>query len=834
MASSLGQTSEAINDAQTAIELNPYQRNAYPPLWWAAENRNDWNTPFVALNRLVEQNQKEPEFLKLRAEANRVNGYGKRQKAPDEALAAYDEAIIDLTRAIGLDPTDVDALYRRAAVRAERVELSSMATDWTQAIIDMTRMLQLDPIDLAFHYSVRAKYYEALNQIPEAIMDLTKAIGIEGDARSYYQRGELYEKMGEYAKADQDYSQALADKNCAGYIKSSIYETRIKKALDQRDWNQAIQLLGRWFLEQRRGGKLSDQSIVRTAMELVKQHGGEDGEFQLAKQIVEKSSQPELVFHALAGMDDYFTFIAKDARAKDERGYSTLLNRVLQLGPLTTSQIVLLAESLAKLGEYDIAIRELEKRIDQQSTKKQLKEARARLYWSRASDFRLFSRGAEAAISDYTMAIADSPTNPSLYLGRASRYLEVGKFDLALQDADVTMKLREGERNQLWQIHSLRSNIHLKIGNLDAALADLTKAIELEASGSQPQLLMQRANVFSQRKEYERALQDFDSVIKVEANCHVHLQKGLIYKEMGDIPGALREWDQVTTSATCDGYLKLQVLGWALSLAEREDEAAAIQVLNNFAAANQEYLQTNAGYADLSYAIGNWIEELKKEKGARAAFELGWQIIQASRSNIARAMLIGDIIDVGWGLPDSERQLKINQLIQGFYVDMDKLPARALEDVGRAYKLVNNWGQAIVCYTKAISIQPSKGALYSNRAGCYGEIGYYKEAATDYSKAIELISSTENAKDIADLYKKCADALLTMKDFEGAVVSYSDAINLKPGDKSYHWSRANAYRGLGDYAKAAEDMDRVTKIDPKDENAKKTVAELQQLVTEKR
>ena len=49
-----------------------------------------------------------------------------------------------------------------------------------------------------------------------------------------------------------------------------------------------------------------------------------------------------------------------------------------------------------------------------------------------------------------------------------------------------------------------------------------------------------------------------------------------------------------------------------------------------------------------------------------------------------------------------------------------------------------NWDEAIVCYSKAIELDPDYAMAYNNRGWAYNEKGEYERAKEDYRKACEL------------------------------------------------------------------------------------------------
>ena len=71
---------------------------------------------------------------------------------------------------------------------------------------------------------------------------------------------------------------------------------------------------------------------------------------------------------------------------------------------------------------------------------------------------------------------------------------------------------------------------------------------------------------------------------------------------------------------------------------------------------------------------------------------------------------------------------------------------RALLDVAKTSFEDKQYDTAIEYYTKAIRVNPDNADTYAKRGNAEYLLGKYKEAVTDYSKAIELDPKRENLK----------------------------------------------------------------------------------------
>jgi tetratricopeptide (TPR) repeat protein len=79
----------------------------------------------------------------------------------------------------------------------------------------------------------------------------------------------------------------------------------------------------------------------------------------------------------------------------------------------------------------------------------------------------------QLALADRDKVVSLCPTMPGAYLARAEDRFRVGECDAAAADLDRAEKLDDGH---FWPlIPFLRAQCHLRLGQFDAALADLAK-----------------------------------------------------------------------------------------------------------------------------------------------------------------------------------------------------------------------------------------------------------------------------------------------------------------------------------------------------------------------
>lgn len=111
-------------------------------------------------------------------------------------------AISEYTKAMEIDPKNVNAYNNRGSVYASTGE-------YLMAISDCTKAIGIDPKFAASYYN-RGRIYGSLGEYRKAISDFTKAIELDSDRiEVYYDRGLAYYMTGEYEEAVDDYTDVI-------------------------------------------------------------------------------------------------------------------------------------------------------------------------------------------------------------------------------------------------------------------------------------------------------------------------------------------------------------------------------------------------------------------------------------------------------------------------------------------------------------------------------------------------------------------------------------------------------------------------------------------------
>ncbi|MCA9468208.1 MAG: tetratricopeptide repeat protein [Nitrospira sp.] len=130
-------------------------------------------------------------------------------------------------------------------------------------------------------------------------------------------------------------------------------------------------------------------------------------------------------------------------------------------------------------------------------------------------------------------------------------------------------------------------------------------------------------------------------------------------------------------------------------------------------------------------------------------------------------------------------------------------------NLGRNYKTLGMYKEALREHTRAIHLDPSFAGAYNNRANTNRRLGRMDEALTDYKYAIHLDSSSPFA-----FYNrgKCFDEL---GQYNEALADYSRVISLDPQFWQAYFNCGNTYQTLGHLTEALHHYSLALKIRPK-------------------
>lgn len=318
----------------------------------------------------------------------------------------------------------------------------------------------------------------------------------------------------------------------------------------------------------------------------------------------------------------------------------------------------------------------------------------------------------EESIAAQTNIIKAHPTIMIAYNNRGYSYMQLGKFDLAIEDFNVALKLSPTSMT-----YNNRSQAFLKKGDSAKALADVFKAIELNPQSSLP--YSNRAAVYIGMGKYESALADLDKAISITPKEAVYFTNRCFAKYN------LKLYEQALKD--CNDAIQMNPQG-SLAYSTR----AAL------------YLQ----FSSFESALADYDTAIKRDGGDLASNYLnrGFALVNLNRPEEAAESLTKSI---------AARPSVLAYLYRAKVYEKLNQPDAELADYGKAIELepknaviYNNRGifylrradraAALADFTKAIELNPKIAVSYRNRAFLYKQTGETEKAQADEKTAATL------------------------------------------------------------------------------------------------
>lgn len=127
---------------------------------------------------------------------------------------------------------------------------------------------------------------------------------------------------------------------------------------------------------------------------------------------------------------------------------------------------------------------------------------------------KIYDREFDEALKASVNLLLLAPKDDSAYLQRAIAFLEIPEFKiLAWREANRALALKPNQSSA----KAVRARVYYEVkNNADKALAEINEAIRNELNKPSADLYLLRGKIYYGKKEYAKAVSDFDTVLKLE------------------------------------------------------------------------------------------------------------------------------------------------------------------------------------------------------------------------------------------------------------------------------------------------------------------------------
>ena len=250
----------------------------------------------------------------------------------------------------------------------------------------------------------------------------------------------------------------------------------------------------------------------------------------------------------------------------------------------------------------------------------------------------------------------------------------------------------------------------------------------------------------------------------------------------------------------------------------------------NTGAENELYIDAESNYNEiaLGYSLGETIANFLGFLTTETQFNTKWleqtdrpavAVSESDYANIeAQLLKVEEPKDAdlaAWMNYGNQlwRYEKYSEAIDAFnrVIEIEPDFDRAYYGIGLAYWGQDAYQQAIATFKKATQINPNSYFYWRYLGYSHGELKQYEEAFAAYEKAIAL------GQDFV-LYTEYGTFLTQAQQYDRAITSYDEALNLNPNHPWIYNNRGLAYSDLQQYDLALADFERAIELNPQSAN----------------
>ena len=463
------------------------------------------------------------------------------------------------------------------------------------------------------------------------------------------------------------------------------------------------------------------------------------------------------------------------------------------------------------------AIRACTKLIGGRKRWRWTRETMATLYFKRAYAYGELGEYRKA-IRDYTRSLKYDPKDPFAYDNRAWAHEQLDEWDAVIRDASRALKYKK------WYLPYARIGLAwLNKGDLDKAMANLTKAIELN-----PKYAIaynNRGNAWSDKGEYDKAIADYNRAIELKPDyAFAYNNRGNAWDDKGEYDKAIAdftkaielkpdyafaynnrgnawkhkgEYDRAITD-----YNKAIELdpGYTAAYVNR---ALAYESLKKFDLARADY--EKALSIPAKYDNGEWAHKTAREH--LALLESGYLACKKKSGDEAIAACTR-FLESEDGKKDGKRRARAfffrgweyrrkNELEKAIAdleraIDLDPRLRKAYIELAQIREFRREPEKALAILEKYTIVNPSDSAGWEALADLQMRLKKHDEAVLNYRRAA---SAAQSARRKRDRLVDVGHAYLRKKDAEGLLRSVREILKVSPFKPDFHalYHRALAF-----------------------------------------
>lgn len=440
-----------------------------------------------------------------------------------------------------------------------------------------------------------------------------------------------------------------------------------------------------------------------------------------------------------------------------------------------------------------------------------------------------WDEGAEATLESYQAHLAGlektvkgNPSDLETRIHLAQDYLEVGNYDLAIEQANEIYSAQDPQNFSTTATNEIYGSVDLAEGEYASAIATLTQEIEQGVPGAKTYNL--RGDAYYEKGEYDKAIADYRSALAIDPQngqayfnwsvvninqgnleaalqnldlaiennptlIHAYTQRGDTRSQLGDGVGASQDWEQAIAMSpqTADDYVNR-----GLTKSLMGDNEGAVADFDQALTINPSLVNA---YIQRASFFSNSGEVDKALSDLASALDVNPSSVAALYS---KAEILGFQTDQDW-------QVSIDLYSKALAINPNE--PNILHSRCYAYSSTEQLNLALTDCEKGLKVNPNIPELYLVRGGIRQEQKNYEGAIQDYSRTVEIIDELGGDLVTQKLaYSNRASALMEMNNLDGALADINRAIELNGATPNDYFLRGMIYVIKDDKENGAADM----------------------------